>query len=78
MDWIKFSTCIGINKKRNISWHSPYKGVYLKAGALVGKLPDPVQDEVHDLLADGVVPPRVVVRSILLSYKGQSHDIILN
>merc|ERR1719211_580783 len=39
----------------------------LKAGALVGQLPDPVQDEVHDLLANGVVAPGVVVGGVLLA-----------
>ena len=39
----------------------------LEAGALVGQLPDLVKDEVHDLLADGVVTPSVVVGSVLLA-----------
>ena len=39
----------------------------LKTSTLVSKLPDPVQDEVHNLLADGVVAPGVVVGSVLLS-----------
>ena len=39
----------------------------LEAGALVGQLPDLVQDEVHDLLANGVVAPGVVVGSVLLA-----------
>ena len=39
----------------------------LEAGALVGQLPNPVQHQVDDLLADGVVAPGVVVGSILLA-----------
>ena len=39
----------------------------LKTSTLVSKLPDPVQDEVHNLLADGVVAPGVVVGGVLLS-----------
>ena len=39
----------------------------LKTSTLVSKLPDPVQDEVHNLLADGVVAPGVVVGSVLLA-----------
>ena len=39
----------------------------LEASALVGQLTDAVQDEVHDLLADGVVAPGVVVGGILLT-----------
>merc|ERR1719451_117074 len=39
----------------------------LEAGALVGQLTDAVQDEVHDLLADGVVAPGVVVGGVLLA-----------
>ena len=39
----------------------------LEAGAVVGQLPDSVQDEVHDLLADGVVAPGVVVGGVLLA-----------
>ena len=38
----------------------------LEAGAGVDKLPDPVEHQVDDLLADGVVAPRVVVRRVLL------------
>ena len=38
----------------------------LEAGAVVRQLPDPVQHQVDDLLAHGVVPPGVVVRSVLL------------
>merc|ERR1719350_1659795 len=39
----------------------------LEPSALVSQLPDPVQDQVHDLLADGVVTPGVVIGSILLT-----------
>merc|ERR1719420_1775701 len=39
----------------------------LESGALVSQLPDPVQDEVHDLLPDGVVAPGVVVGGVLLA-----------
>ena len=39
----------------------------LEASALVGQLADPVQDEVNDLLADGVVAPGVVVGRVLLA-----------
>ena len=39
----------------------------LKTSTLVSKLPDPVQDEVHNLLADGVVAPGVVVGGVLLA-----------
>mmetsp|Transcript_87052 Transcript_87052/g.230521 ORF Transcript_87052/g.230521 Transcript_87052/m.230521 type:complete len:287 (+) Transcript_87052:756-1616(+) len=39
----------------------------LEASAVVGQLPDPIQDEVDDLLADGVVPSREVVRGVLLA-----------
>ena len=38
----------------------------LKTSTLVSKLPDPVQDEVNNLLADGVVAPGVVVGGVLL------------
>ncbi len=41
-------------------------GGYLKASALIRQLPDPVQHQVHDLLSDGVMAPRVVIRRILL------------
>ena len=40
---------------------------YLEPGALVSKLPDPVQNQVDNLLADGVVAPGVVVGGILLA-----------
>merc|ERR1719300_2256632 len=39
----------------------------LEPGALVRQLPDPVQDQVDHLLADGVVASCVVVRRILLA-----------
>ena len=39
----------------------------LEPGALVRQLPHPVQHQVDDLLADGVVAPRVVVRRVLLA-----------
>ena len=38
----------------------------LEPGAVVCQLPDPVQDQVHDLLADGVVAPGIVVGGVLL------------
>ena len=39
----------------------------LQASAVVSKLADAVQDEVHDLLADGVVATGIVIGSILLA-----------
>ena len=39
----------------------------LEASAVVRELADAVEDEVHDLLADGVVTARVVVGGILLA-----------
>ena len=39
----------------------------LEPGALVRQLPHPVQHQVDDLLADGVVTPRVVVGGVLLA-----------
>jgi len=39
----------------------------LKPGALIRQFPDPVQHQVHDLLADGVVAPGVVVGGVLLA-----------
>ena len=39
----------------------------LKPRAGFCQLPDPVEDEVHDLLADGVVAPGVVVGGVLLA-----------
>jgi hypothetical protein len=49
---------------------------YLKAGALVGQLPHAVQDQVHDLLADGVVAARVVVCRVLLALQSESTVVI--
>jgi hypothetical protein len=39
----------------------------LESGTVVGELPDAVEDEVNDLLSDGVVSTGVVVGGILLS-----------
>merc|ERR1711934_1303046 len=39
----------------------------LEAGAVVGELADAVEDEVNDLLADGVVATGVVVSSVFLA-----------
>merc|ERR1712179_487936 len=39
----------------------------LETGALVSELPDAVEDEVDDLLADGVVTTGVVVGGVLLA-----------
>ncbi len=39
----------------------------LKTGALVRELTDPVEDDVDELLADGVVTASVVVGGILLA-----------
>lgn len=39
----------------------------LETGALVGQLPDAVEDEVYDFLADGVVASSVVVGGIFLA-----------
>ena len=39
----------------------------LKSGALVSDLPDPVENQVNNLLADSVVTTGVVVGSILLA-----------
>jgi len=39
----------------------------LKTGTLVSKLPDSIQDQINDLLANGVVTPGVVVGGVLLS-----------
>ena len=44
----------------------------LQTGALVSQLADPVQDQVHDLLADGVVATGVVVGGVLLA----SHQLL--
>ena len=39
----------------------------LKSRTLVSQFPDPVQNQIHDLLADGVVAPGVVVGGVLLA-----------
>ena len=39
----------------------------LQTGTLIGELADPVQDQVDDLLTDGVVATGVVVGSIFLA-----------
>merc|ERR1739836_192141 len=39
----------------------------LKTRTLVGQLPDSVQNQIHDLLANGIVAPGVVVGSVLLA-----------
>ena len=39
----------------------------LKSSTLVSQFPDPVQNQIHDLLADGVVAPGVVVGGVLLA-----------
>ena len=39
----------------------------LKTGALVSQLPDPVKDQVHDLLSDGVMASGIVVCGVLLA-----------
>ena len=39
----------------------------LKSRALVSQLPDSVQNQIHDLLANGVVAPGVVVGGVLLA-----------
>merc|ERR1712223_724253 len=39
----------------------------LKTSTLVGQLPDSVQNQIHDLLANGVVAPGVVVGGVLLA-----------
>ena len=43
------------------------KLTHLEASAVVCQLADPVQHQVDDLLADGVVPTSVVVRRVLLA-----------
>ena len=40
---------------------------YLESSALISDLPDPVQHQVHDLLAHCVVTSRVVVSGILFA-----------
>ena len=39
----------------------------LKTSAVICQLPDSVKDKVHDLLADGVVAPGVIVGGVLLT-----------
>ena len=39
----------------------------LKTSTLVSQLPDSVQNQIHDLLANGVVAPGVVVGGVLLA-----------
>ena len=39
----------------------------LETSALIGKLADPVEDQVDNLLSDGVVSTSIVVGSILLA-----------
>jgi len=39
----------------------------LKSSTLVSKLPDSVKNQIHNLLADGVVSPGVVVGGVLLA-----------
>ena len=38
----------------------------LETSALISQLPDPIQDKVHNLLANGVVTPGIVVGRVLL------------
>lgn len=40
---------------------------YLQAGALVGQLSYSVEHDIDDLLADGIVPARVVVGRVLFA-----------
>lgn len=44
-----------------------YLDIYLEASALIGQFPDPVQNDVNDFLADGVVSSGVVVSGVFLS-----------
>ena len=39
----------------------------LESSAHIGQLPDPVKNQVNNLLADGVVAPGVVVGGVLLA-----------
>ena len=39
----------------------------LKSSAVISQLPDSLKDQVHDLLANGVVAPGVVVGGVLLA-----------
>ena len=45
----------------------------LESSAGLGELPDSVQNQVHDLLADGVVAPGVVVGGVLLARDQLKH-----
>ena len=37
------------------------------ASAIIGQFSDPVQDKIHNLFSDGVVPPGKIVRSVFLA-----------
>ena len=39
----------------------------LKSSTLVSQFPDSVQNQIHDLLANGVVTPGIVICSVLLA-----------
>ena len=52
---------IGVDNKASSN------STHLEASAVVCQLADPVQHQVDDLLADGVVPTSVVVRRVLLA-----------
>merc|ERR1711997_224560 len=58
-------------KRRKSRSSSSTKGMEekksLKSSTLVSKLPDSVQNQINNLLADGVVTPGVVVGGVLLS-----------
>ena len=47
--------------------HAARDEPHLEASAVVGQVANAVQDEVDDLLADRVVPARVVVGGVLLA-----------
>ena len=40
---------------------------YLESSALISDLPDPVKNQVHNLLADSIMSPSVVISRILLT-----------
>ena len=46
---------------------------YLQASAVVGELPDPVQNQVHNLLSHSVVASSIVVGGILLAGHLRNH-----
>ena len=46
---------------------------YLQASAVVGELPDPVQNQVYNLLSHSVVASGVVVGGILLAGHLRNH-----